>query len=187
MIQENEIDKALQILRQIKLESNKDDKYAFSDDWNTFIKKMQFLSPKSFGTRIQNRIIDKNGLDKTNPTDDLGDFCREKKVFEFKTSIINTSNKVANFVNLRKYQKIDGYYLVVINTNKNPYETLQFKLSKEEMNRELELMNANPSNGTKKSNEGNENVSFRFSIDLFSINDNSIRWKDKYLTNDLIL
>lgn len=180
MITSADLDIALKTLREVKLSSSKDLRYGFEMDWVDFIKVMQFLSPKSFGTRIQNRIIERNSFTKVNPSEDNGDFSNLGKFYEFKTSILTTSNKLANFVGIREYQdEIDGYFLVVIDTNSTPYKTFQFQLSKGQMNEELKLMKANPSNGTKRSNELNKNVSYRFSIDLTSDNIHSRRW-NKY-------
>ncbi|AFL83158.1 hypothetical protein Belba_0500 [Belliella baltica DSM 15883] len=180
-----EIEIALKTLREIKLNSTKDLRYGFDLNWEDFIKIMQFLSPKSFGTRIQNRIIEFNDFEKVNPSEDNGDFSISGKYYEFKTSILTTSNKLANFVGLRDYQeRIDGYILMVIDTNSSPYKTLQYKLSKEQMKEELKIMKANPSNGTKSSNLSNLNFSYRFSIDLISDNVNSKRW-DTYKIDSL--
>jgi len=182
-----ELDIALKALREVKLNSTQDLRYGFDLNWEDFIKVMQFLSPKSFGTRIQNRIIEKNNFTKVNPSDDNGDFSISGKFFEFKTSILTTSNKLANFVGIRPYQeKIDGYMLIVIDTNSAPYKTFQFQLSKGQMKEELDLMKANPSNGTKQSNQLNKNISYRFSIDLISDNLNSRRW-NKYKIESLKL
>lgn len=182
-----ELDIALEILRNVKLKSSQDLRYGFDLDWEDFIKVMQFLSPKSFGTRIQNRIIEKNNLIKVNPSEDKGDFYMSGKYFEFKTSILTTSNKLANFVGIRPYQKeIDGYLLIVIDTNSSQYTTFQFWLSKDQMKDELVLMKANPANGTKQSNQLNQNISYRFSIDLVSENENSIRW-NQYKIDDFKL
>jgi hypothetical protein len=183
----DELDLALNFLRIIKEESSKDERYGFEDEWNIFIKKMQFLSPKSFGTRIQNRIIDKNNFVKNSPFDNKGDFKIDNQYFEFKTSLITTSNRLANFVNIRPYQSIDGYYCLVVDTNKTPYLTSIFKLTKDQMNFELEILKANSSNGTKTSNQENKNVSLRFSIDLSNENENQKRWNSNYLTNLLHL
>jgi hypothetical protein len=180
MHDESEIEKALQILREIKENSSKNSNYGFDDDWNTFIKKMQFLSPKSFGTRIQNRIIKRNGFIQTNASLDLGDFAKDGKNFEFKTTIITPSNKGANFVNIRPWQNIDGYYCLVINTNVSPYQTTQFYLTKQQMETELVELKANASNGTSISNQGNKNISFRFTIDFSSNNENAIRWMNEF-------
>lgn len=187
MYDNEQLEIALEILREIKLDSNLDARYGFDDDWVTFMKKMQFLSPKSFGTRIQNRIIEKNNFDKVNPSYDKGDFSYEGNFFEFKTSILTTSNKGANFVNIRPYQNIDGYFCLVINTNQLPYETHQFYLSKFQMKEELILMKANASNGTIISNKENKNITYRFTLDFSTQNDNLRRWFDNYSINYLVL
>jgi hypothetical protein len=181
------IEKALEILREIKKNSNENPRFGFDEDWISFIKKMQFLSPKSFGTRIQNRIIEKNNFGKVNPSDDMGDFSSEGNFFEFKTSILTTSNKGANFVNIRPYQNIYGYFCLVVNTNELPYETHQFYLNKIQMAEELIFMKANASNGTIVSNKENKNISYRFTLDFSTQNDNLKRWLDNYTINHLIL
>jgi len=182
-----EMEIALKILREIKEESSQNDRYGFDDDWEFFIMKMQFLSPKSFGTRIQNRIIEKNKFPKTNPSKDLGDFEIDGKCYEFKTTILTPSNKLANFVNIRRYQNIDGYLCLVIDTNRIPYETSQFKLTKDQMDNELERLNANPSNGTQTANQVNKNISYRFSINLSQHNEHSKRWNNYYQIDSLLL
>lgn len=187
MLDQTDIDIALNTLREIKEESIKDKRYGFEDEWEIFIKKMQFLSPKSFGTHIQNRIIEKNEFTKTNASDDKGDFESKGDLFEFKTSILTTSNTKANFVNIRPYQAIHGYYLLVIDTNSSPYQTFQFKMTKEQMSFELEMLHANYSNGTKSSNQLNINASFRFSIDFAIENETKKRWIREYLIDTLKL
>jgi hypothetical protein len=187
MHNDSQIEIALQILREIKEDSSKDSKYGFTDDWNTFIKKMQFLSPKSYGTRIQNRIIEKNSFEKLGASDDKGDFKNDGKYFEFKTTILTPSNTGANFVNVRPYQEIDGYYCLVVNTNISPYETTQFYLTKEQMDRELVFLKANASNGTIASNKENKNVSYRFTIDFSTENESAVRWINEYKINTLKL
>jgi len=64
-----DLDIALKTLREVKSKSSKNLRYGFELGWEDFIKIMQFLSPKSFGTRIQNRIIEKNNFIKVNPSD----------------------------------------------------------------------------------------------------------------------
>ena len=187
MLTEKEIENALAVLREVKSESSKNDRYGFEDEWNVFLKKMQFLSPKAFGTRIQNRIIEKNNFNKVKASRDKGDFEYDGKYYEFKVSILNASNKAANFVNIRPYQDIEGYYLIVVNTNTSPYQTSQYYLSKAQMDKELEHLHAGAANGTKESNKANKNISYRFSIDLMGDNDNSRRWAKEYRTNNLKL
>ncbi len=182
-----EFEKALNILREIKSESSKNPKYGFDDDWIVFIQKMQFLSPKAFGTRIQNRIILKNGFEKVNASIDKGDFKINNEYYEFKVSILTPSNKLANFVNIRPYQEITGYYCVVVNTLSESYETYQFKLSKDQMDSEIKALNASFANGTKVANLENKNPAYRFSIDLINKNENGNRWLNIHKTSDLKL
>ena len=90
-------------------------------------------------------------------------------------------------MNIRPYQKIDGYYCLVVNTNNSPYETKQFYLTKEQMDKELGLLKANASNGTIASNKENKNVSFRFTINFSTENKSAVRWVNEYMINSLKL
>ncbi len=182
-----DFEEALKILREIKSEASKNPEYGFYDDWINFIQKMQFLSPKAFGTRIQNRIILKNEFEKVNASIDQGDFKINNEYYEFKVSILTPSNKLANFVNIRPYQDITGYYCVVVNTLCVPYKTYQFKLSKDQMNNEIKILNASFANGTKKANLENKNPAYRFSIDFINENKNGNRWINIHKTSDLKL
>ena len=55
------------------------------------------------------------------------------------------------------------------------------------MDKELEHLKANASNGTIASNKENKNVSFRFTIDFLTENENAVRWINEYLINSLKL
>lgn len=182
-----DFEKAFKILREIKSEASKNPEFGFDDDWITFIQKMQFLSPKAFGTRIQNRIILKNGFEKVNASIDKGDFKINDEYYEFKVSILTPSNKLANFVNIRPYQKITGYFCIVVDTLSEFYKTYQFKISKDQMNNEIKVLNASFANGTKAANLENKNPSYRFSIDFINENVNGNRWLNIHKTSDLKL
>jgi hypothetical protein len=171
-----------------KLKGNSiDPRYGFDDEWSIFIKKILALSPKSYGTKIQNRIIEKNGLSSVKANKDLGDFEKNNRYFEIKTSLVTITNKIANIVGIRPWQEVDGYYIFIIDAKDyNKIVTYSFKLSKDEMKDELEKLNAKPISGTKKANEGNANSALRFSLSLEK--EEFERW-EKYLfsTEDKIV
>ena len=175
---ETELNNFLNIFYKLK-EDSIDPRYGFDDEWSIFIKKVLALSPKSYGTKIQNRIIEKNGLSSVKANKDLGDFEKNNKYFEIKTSLITITNKIANIVGIRPWQEVDGYYIFIIDAEcYDNIVTYSFKLSKNEMEDELKELNANPISGTKKANEGNANSALRFSLSLKS--KAFKRWK-KYL------
>jgi hypothetical protein len=174
-----ELDNFLKIFYQLK-ENSIDSRYGFDDEWNIFIKKVLALSPKSYGTKIQNRIIEKNNLSSVKANEDLGDFEQNNKYFEIKTSLITITNKTANITGIRPWQQVDGYYIFIIDAKKyDIITTYSFKLSKDEMESELEILKAIPINGTKKANEGNTQSALRFGLPLES--ENFTRWIKNYL------
>jgi len=174
-----ELNNFLNIFYELKRNS-KDPRYGFNDNWNTFIKKVLALSPKSYGTKIQNRIMEKNNLESVKANEDKGDFKIDNKYFEIKCSLITVTNITANITGIRPWQDVDGYYIFIIDAKdcKNII-TYSFKLSKIEMENELKVLNACPINGTKKANEGNTKSALRFGFSLES--ENFKRWCKDYL------
>jgi DNA-binding ferritin-like protein (Dps family) len=174
-----ELNNFLNIFYKLKIDS-KDPRYGFNDNWNTFIKKVLALSPKSYGTKIQNRIMEKNNLQSVKANEDKGDFKINNKYFEVKCSLITVTNTTANITGIRPWQNIDGYYIFIIDAKdyKN-ITTYSFKLSRVEMKKEQEVLNFCPINGTKKANEGNTNSALRFGFSLES--ESFKRWCKDYL------
>jgi len=174
-----ELNNFLKIFYELKINS-KDSRYGFDDDWDTFIKKVLALSPKSYGTKIQNRIMEKNNLESVKANENKGDFKINNKYFEVKCSLITVTNITANITGVRPWQDIDGYYIFIIDAKdyKNII-TYSFKLSKEEMENELKVLNACALNGTSIVNEGNTNITLRFGLSLES--KNFARWCQDYL------
>lgn len=173
-----ELDNFLKIFYQLKKNSI-NSKYGFDDEWNIFIKKILALSPKSYGTKIQNRIIEKNNLLSVKANEDLGDFKKDNEYFEIKTSLISITNKTANITGIRPWQQLDGYYIFIIDAKEHEViTTYSFKLSKDEMDSELRTLKAIPVNGTKKANKGNSQSALRFGLPLEG--ENFKRWKKDY-------
>lgn len=161
--------------------------YGFNDDWNIFVKKILPLSPKSYGTKIQNRIIFKNDLQQVKANLDRGDFKKNNCYFEIKTSLLTVTNKSANITGVRQWQEIDGYYIFIIDAiNFEKINTYTFRITKDEMEKELGCLGAIPLNGTKRANEGNKNLPLRFGLSLDS--ENFKRWCKSYLfeSDDII-
>ncbi len=175
----DELNDFLRIFHQLK-EKSIDPRYGFDDDWDIFIKKILALSPKSYGTKIQNRIIEKNNLVHVKANEDLGDFKIENQYFEIKTSLITVTNKSANITGIRPWQNVNGYYVFIIDANDyNKITTYTFRFTNEEMKKELVTLKAIPVNGTKKANKENTKSALRFGISLKS--DNFRRWQKNFL------
>jgi len=176
-----ELNHFLKIFYLIK-EKSIDENYGFEDEWSMFIKKILPLSPKSYGTKIQNRIVSKNDLQQVKANENKGDFKKDNRYFEIKTSLLTITNKNANITGIRPWQKIEGYYIFIIDARVfEDINTYTFKLTKDEMERELKILNATPLNGTKKANEGNQNLPLRFGLSLNSANFK--RWQEHYSFN----
>ncbi|WP_130536986.1 hypothetical protein [Thiomicrorhabdus indica] len=173
-----ELDIFLRTFYEIK-EQSVSGSYGFDDNWNIFIKKILALSPKSYGTKIQNRVIFQNDLKHVKANEDKGDFRKNSKYYEIKTSILTVTNKAANITGVRPWQPIDGYYILIIDAR--DFEnicTYNFHLTKEQMSEELKCLKALPLNGTKRANEGNINLPQRFQL---SLNDGNFkRWVQRY-------
>jgi len=143
-------------ISRIRGEASNDPEYGFNDDWYTFMSKMMLLTPQSQGIRIQNYIIKKKGWRKIPSSMDRGDVINKSgEYFEIKTSIITSSNPYVNIVQIRLWQKIDGYYIFVIDATNN-YETIQFILSKSDMINEVKLIGGS-AHGTYNANKLNTN------------------------------
>ena len=137
----DELNDFLRIFHQLK-EKSIDPRYGFDDDWDIFIKKILALSPKSYGTKIQNRIIEKNNLVHVKANEDLGDFKIENQYFEIKTSLITVTNKSANITGIRPWQNVNGYYVFIIDANDyNKITTYTFRFTNEEMKNGIDKFN----------------------------------------------
>lgn len=171
-------EKFLECFYAIK-EQSKNHNYGFDADWITFVKMILPLSPKSIGTKIQNRFQEKNGLISISASEDRGDCKYGDKYFEIKTSIINNTNTSANITGLRTWQKIDEYIIIIIDASRlSSIETYVFSLTKENMEKEMKILKAAPLNGTKESNKNNEKIPMRLGIAPKS--DHFKRWVKNY-------
>jgi hypothetical protein len=143
-----------------------------------FIMVMQMLTPQSYGCRVQDRVIKQLGFKHIGSKKDSGD-CEDSfgDRWEIKCSIINTSNDCLNLVQIRPWQDIKGYIVVVFDTRIDPTEIQVYRLDINQMKKECELCNASSAHGTKKANVNNINVELRFSIKINKEDYNFQRWQ----------
>ncbi len=179
MVSKEKIDKAISILDTIREEAQKDNEYGFNDDWKNFMKKMRILTTQSSGGRIQDYIFKKLGWTKIPSKLNKGDVKNSLgQYFEVKVTTITTSNKSANFVQIRLWQSLSGYHFFVIDAI-NDYELIHFQLSKSEMNKEVELC-ASQAHGTKEAVKDNQNVEWAIHFDWNEDNEIYKRWIKNY-------
>ena len=175
-----ELEKFVQWQHLIRTEAHNNKELGFDKDLKDFINLMRCLPPQNYGTRIQNRIIQKLKFKKLKASDNKGD-CLDNfgDHYEIKVSIIDGINIFLNVVNVRSWQKV--HYYVVAFDCRSDFKCYFFRLSKNEMEYELKKIRTSNCSGTIKSNEENENVVKRFSIEIDS--KDWFRWCDKYLSN----
>lgn len=187
LLSEQQIDEALKTLNYIRLSADKDKEFGFSDEFNLFIKKMLFLNPQSYGSRIQNYVAKSFNLGVVNQKNDKGDLRNSlNQHFEVKASLITHINPCLNLVQIRLWQKISGYFCVAIDTRETPFKTYVFFLTKNEM--EIECANnASSAHGTQAAVENNMNKELRMSLVINPQNSLFQEWCRKYLQEDIDL
>lgn len=179
-MEEKELDEFLYNFYKLK-KASKDKRYGFNDNFDLFIKMILFLSPRSYGTKIENRFIEKNNFKKVSSNEKRGDFLYEDNYYEVKSSILTVTNKIANITNIRTYQDIEGYYILIIDArNIKCIKKYLYYLDKNDMGKELECLNACPTSGTKDVNISNKNIPLSIKLDVNNKNNHFIRWEKKY-------
>src|ERR1035437_7346137 len=160
----DEINVALLVLNSIRTESAGNPTYGFDDAFDDFITKLLFLTPQSYGARLQSFLIKRFRLNP--PTSkDSGDFVDQfGQPHELKASIITPTNNCLNLVQIRPWQDVD-YYCVAIDTRVSPYQEYVFVLSKSQMLEELRLNGATSAHGTALANKNNANIELRMAIE----------------------
>lgn len=143
-----------------------------------FILAMQMLTPQSYGSKVQNRLIKELGFKPILSTQDTGD-CEDTfgDRWEIKSSIINSSNDSLNVVQIRLWQDVKGYVAVVFDTRVSPMDIQTYRLDKSQMEKECELCGANSAHGTRTANQNNKNIELRFSIKIDENDSNFKRWQ----------
>ena len=180
---EEQIDEALEIMKYIKEQSKGNPEFGFDEDLSFFLKTMKFLTPQSYGSRVQNKLIESLNFTKVDQKLDRGDYRDQfGDHYEVKISLITETNNALNMVQLRPWQDIKGYICIAIDLRGIEPEIYTFKLDKDQMMNECEKMNASSAHGTKNAVEKNENVELRLGLIVNEKNKHFIRWKETYLT-----
>ena len=117
-----------------------------------------YLNPQSYGTKIQNRWRAVNKYNSVKSNKNRGDYKDGLEYVEFKVSYL--SDKKWSLLQLRPYQKLDRYDVMLIDSKFN--YTL-YKIPKDKM-KSMIFKYASPAHGTKVSNSVNENIEYRMDI-----------------------
>lgn len=170
-------------LRNITDTISNDTKWGFDKDWEDFILGMTFMNPQAYGIRIQNRLIAQMEGLKVKAKDNAGDFVDiSGKAYECKTSILTRGHSQFHVVQIRPWQGSD-YYCVLFDIRTEDFKAYCFKLTSEEMKKELLILNATAAHGTSSANRKNTNIEYRFSMSVSDESEHFQRWKNNYSTD----
>lgn len=124
------------------------------------------------------------GLTQVSSRLDRGDAHDENGLYyEFKNSFTNIGENL-NIRQIRLWQDVDFYYCIYIN-EKDLNKSLFFVLTKEEMEKEVELCGGY-THGTVGANAVNQHSEYSITIPIYrDSNPKTKRWKENYLCEDL--
>lgn len=149
-----------------------------------FFLLIKNLSPQRYGLRAQDYIAKIMDYKKISSKEDMGDFLtKEGEAVEFKCSFLTSNSNNINIRQIRLWQKLKYYYIFTVNFNNyNDIEYKCYKLTKEEMIKECEILKAGSCHMTKENHEQNEKIELGMQI---KIGDEAYkRFEDKYLLKD---
>lgn len=171
-----------QIKNEIAQESQGNPEWGFDEDIETFSYHMSLLNPQSYGSRIQGKIAKDLGYEKINSSENAGDLKDDLgNKWEVKASLITPSNESLNMVQIRPWQDIKGYICIALDIrNPENFTYHAFIVSKEQMQKELEMCKATHAHGTKSANEINTNIEMRMSLLIDKENEHFMRWETEY-------
>lgn len=177
----DDLDAALDTLLSVRDAAAKDAAFGQEDPWPLFIRKMRLLSAQSYGGRIERYLISHFGWEKVPQADDRGDAVDgDGRYWEIKVSVMyRPDGAVANFVQLRPWQDIDGYQLFVVDVDNRVW---RFVLTPEQMADEVDRFGGY-AHGTADVGDGNERAEMAVRLPWREDNDHWLRWVDRYLVD----
>jgi len=174
----SEIDDFLKLSQKIRGDAAADNKWGWDLSFPDFMKAMACLNPQSSGGRIENRLSNLLGLTRTNNPDRGDRRSKNLEYIEFKGSIITSSNKNLNLVQIRPWQDVNYiFYIYDIRDMSAPILRL-LSLNKEQMSSEVIKCGVTSAHGTKTANSDNHNIELALRLEADSID--YIRWITNY-------
>jgi hypothetical protein len=179
-IDEKLLDESLKLRKYIRECASKDEKFAFEYDMCLFLKIMHgYITPQSYGSRIQNRLLKEYNLIKVPSSLDKGDAKNNnQKHGEIKISYKDVENRF-HFVQIRPYQKCNFYLLYTIDPDDN-YSTITFIILEDNINEVLKKFGATNCHGVSKNKLDKTKEELRFSVEK-----NTDAWK--YLIDNFLV
>lgn len=174
----NKIKQVKKDILDISEDIRADKLWGFEKDWETFTQGVSLLPPQVYGFRIQNRFKKELGM-KDSSSLDKGDFSDNEKDFEFKCSLLSHESSLVNFVQIRPWQKVD-YFFLILDIRNDKFTKYGFALTHANMLEELSIISAHAAHGTALANAENKNIEYRISMVCGTTDENFVRWYDKY-------
>lgn len=140
-----------------------------------FYKISSMLTPQSRSPMWEKYFIEKHSCEKVNKKEERGDFKKNGRYYEYKSSGYNQDNSV-HIVQIRPWQECD-YIIQSISDN----GATTFVLTHAEMMLEMKKLKAARAHGTQVL-VNNENIEYRMTLNIDSADWN--RWINNYLKND---
>ena len=178
------LEKALQIqeliTKQPKLNLNIEE----CDDAFLYYLSTASLTAQKKAPMGEKFLCHKLNMIRVPPSEDRGDARDNNNLYyEFKNSFTNEAQNL-NIRQIRLWQDVDFYYCIYIN-EQDLNKSLFFVLSKEEMEKEVELCGGF-THGTAIANAVNQHSEYSITIPVYNDNNEKTkRWKQKYLSQSL--
>ena len=123
------------------------------------------LTPNSYGTHIEEKLIMELGLQKISASENKGDFTCCSKYFEFKVSFLSNKTESYSITHIRPWQNLDYYVLCFVDSSKN-FTPNFYVLDKSVIGK----LKSGYMNGTPESNQNNTNIELRATVKVDSDN-----------------
>ena len=137
-----------------------------------FYKISSVLSTQSRSPLWENYFIKKHDCERVKKEEDRGDFKKDGRYYEYKSSGYNQDNSV-HMLQIRPWQDCD--YIIQSISDEGAFT---FVLTHAEMMLEMEKLKASPAHGTRKVLVNNENIEYMMALKRDSADWN--RWIDNY-------
>ena len=144
-----------------------------------FYKISSVLSTQSRSPLWENYFIKKYDCERVNKSEDRGDFKKDGKYYEYKSSGYNLANSV-HLLQIRPWQDCD-YIIQSISDD----GATTFVLTHAEMMLEMERLKASPAHGTKEVVADNKKIEYMMTVERGSADWD--RWISNYRKEDNIL
>lgn len=123
------------------------------------------LTPNSYGTHIEEKLIMDLRLEKISASENRGDFAWCYKYFEFKVSFLSNKTDSYSITHIRPWQNLDYYVLCFVDCSIN--FTPNFYVVDKSV---IGKLKSGYMNGTPQSNQNNTNIELRATVKVDSDN-----------------